>query len=112
GHVGFLHEDGFACRFFPFALFGVVSPVDDMDAAVVVERVVGRGFTEPLFELEVETGYFVPGAEVFVRIERGDGISSLRNGALVFDREGRSDEPYGYERARADNEMFAFHNVF
>ena len=70
-------EVGLAFALVPLVFAGIVTTVDDLDAAVFAKAVVGRDVGQTALETVVEAGDFIPGAEIAVQIEAGDDVHAV-----------------------------------
>ncbi len=69
-------EVGLALGFAPAAI-ALLAAVEHLDAAIVPQAVGGAHLLQPPFEAVVEAGNLVPGAEIAVELEAGDGADAV-----------------------------------
>ena len=56
----------------PLPLLGIITAIDNLDAAIRVQAVVGGDLLKATFEAVIEAGYLIPVAEVAVGLEPVD----------------------------------------
>ncbi len=69
-------EVGLALGFAPAAI-ALLAAVEHLDAAIVTQAVGGTHLLQPALEAVVEAGNLVPGAEIAVELEAGDGADAV-----------------------------------
>ncbi len=69
-------EVGLALGFAPAAI-ALLAAVEHLDAAIVPQAVGGTHLLQPALEAVVEAGNLVPGAEIAVELEAGDGADAV-----------------------------------
>ena len=69
---------GFAFSLLPFVVFAGKTAVDDCQAAVVAQRILGGDAVEAAFERMIKACDFVPGAQVPVAVKPGHRLNALR----------------------------------
>lgn len=67
-----------ALRLFPLLILGRVSSVDDIDAAVFSQCVVGGDIIQAFLKAMVQACDFVPCAEIPVDFKSADGLDASR----------------------------------
>lgn len=74
--IRFVDEVGLALGFAPAAI-ALLAAVEHLDPAVVAQAVGGAHLLQSVLETVVEAGNLVPGAEVAVELEAGNGADAV-----------------------------------